>query len=180
MRDVIALDRVVDLSEADREAVRRLGLAVYPPTESASWPGRQLEWYIPEWCVRFYDDVGALASYVGISLRQALHDGQAVRVGGIGSVKTHPAARRRGLAGRAVNRALEFLRGQPRVGFALLVCGPHLIQYYGRLGWQEFDGRLLVEQRGATVEFTFNRVMTCEIQAPAPRAGTIDLLGPPW
>jgi hypothetical protein len=38
----------------------------------------------------------------------------------------------------------------------------------------------MVQQRGATVEFTFNRVMTCEIQAPPPRAGTIDLLGPPW
>ena len=121
-----------------------------------------------------------MAEAIGISLREARHDERPVRVGGIGSVKTHPAARRRGLAGRGVNRAIEFFRDQPGVEFAVLVCGPHLLAYYGHLGWREFGGRLTVQQRGATVEFTFNRVMTCGIQAPPPQAGTIDLLGPPW
>jgi hypothetical protein len=63
---------------------------------------------------------------------------------------------------------------------AVLVCRPHLLAYDRRLGWREFGGRLMVQQHGATVEFTFNRVMTCGIQAPAPQAGIIDLLGPPW
>jgi len=60
------------------------------------------------------------------------------------------------------------------------VCGPHLITYYRRLGWREFDGRLLVQQRGETVAFTFNRIMTHGIESEAPERGTIDLLGPPW
>jgi len=62
----------------------------------------------------------------------------------------------------------------------LLVCGAHLLDYYRALGWRDFAGRLWVRQHGATVEFTFNRVMTRGVRADAPQTGTIDLLGPPW
>jgi hypothetical protein len=173
-----ALDRVADLSEADREALRELSAAVYPPGSSTSWPGRQIEWSPAEWCVRVHDD-GKLVSYVGIVLRDAQRDGRPVRVGGIGGVKTHPSARRRGLAGLGMRRAVEFFHAE-RVDFALLVCGPHLLEYYGKLGWHEFDGRLLVRQHGATAEFTFNRVMTYGVRSAPPAGSTVDLLGPPW
>jgi hypothetical protein len=103
-----------------------------------------------------------------------------VRVGGIGGVKTHPALRRRGLAGRGVRRAVEFLFEQPDIGFALLVCEPHLIGYYSSLGWREFGGRLVVRQHGAAADFTLNRVMTHDVQSAGPLTGTIDLMGPPW
>jgi GNAT superfamily N-acetyltransferase len=176
----MTLDRIADLSDGDRGELRALSAAVYPPEESANWSGGKLEWSAAEWCVRVRDEDGALASYVGISLRDAQHDGRPVRVGGIGGVKTHPAARGRGLAARGMQRAVEFFREQPDVGFALLVCGPHLIEYYGGLGWREFGGRLLVRQYGATVEFTYNRVMTYGVRSAAPQDSTIDLLGPPW
>jgi aminoglycoside 2'-N-acetyltransferase I len=178
--EAIALGRIADLSDADREALRALSLAVYPPGESTSWPGRRLEWAPAEWCVCIRDDAGALVSYVGISLREARYDGRAVRVGGIGGVKTHPSSRRRGLAKVGIQRVIEFFREQADIGFAVLVCGVHLIAYYERLGWREFSGQLLVQQHGSTVEFTFNRIMTYGIQRAAPEAGTIDLLGPPW
>ena len=180
MAEAIALGRVADLSDANREALRALSLAVYPPGESTSWPGRQLQWAPAEWCVRVHDDAGALVSYVGIVLQQAQRDGRPVRVGGIGGVKTHPAARRRGLAKIAIERAIEFFREQGDIAFAVLVCGPHLIAYYEHLGWRQFSGRLLVQQRGETVEFTFNRVMTHPVHFAAPEAGTIDIPGPPW
>ncbi len=180
MAEGVALDRVADLSDSDREALRTLSLAVYPPREAEDWPGRRIEWAAAEWCVRVWGENGAPASYVGIVLREAQLDGRPLRVGGIGGVKTHPAARRQGLAARGIDRAVEFFRGQPDVAFAVLVCGPHLMGYYGRLGWREFDGRLLVRQHGAAAEFTFNRVMTLGVQSPAPLTGTIDLLGPPW
>jgi GNAT superfamily N-acetyltransferase len=176
----LTLDRIADLSEADVGELRALSAAVYPPDEAATWSGRRLEWSAAEWCVRVRGEDGTLASYVGISLRDAQHDGRPARVGGIGGVKTHPSARRRGLAARGMQRAVEFFHEQPGVGFAALVCGPHLVEYYGGLGWHAFGGRLLVRQHGATVEFTYNRVMTFGIGAAAPRAGTIDLLGPPW
>jgi aminoglycoside 2'-N-acetyltransferase I len=175
---LVSLDRIDHLSDADRAAVRALSLAVYPPEEAAAWPGRHLEWTPAEWCVRIWAD-GELASYIGVVLRQATHDGRPVRVGGVGGVKTHPTARRRGYAGLGIRRAIEFL-GEQGAGFALLVCEPHLIGYYARLGWQEFAGRLLVTQRGEPADFTFNRVLVQGVESAAPSAGTIDLCGPPW
>ena len=111
----------------------------------------------------------------GGSIRRASRTGRWDR-----GVKTHPSSRRRGLAKVGIQRAIEFFREQADIGFAVLVCGVHLIAYYERLGWREFSGQLLVQQHGSTVEFTFNRIMTYGIQRAAPEAGTIDLLGPPW
>ena len=179
MAEALTLDRVADLSHLDREAIRTLTTAVYPPAEWADWPGRRREWAAADWCVRIHaSDVG-LVSYVGLVFRQALHDGQPVAIGGIGGVKTHPAARGTGLAGRGIERGLAFFH-ECGVAFALLVCQPDLLAYYARLGWREFGGRLLVRQHGAVEDFTFNRVMTRPVTAPAPEAGTLDLLGPPW
>ena len=180
MGESVTLDCLADLSEADRRALRALSTAVYPPEDFKDWPGRRIEWSEAEWGVRIHGADGALVSYVGISLRDGQHDGRAVRMGGIGGVKTHPAARGRGLAARGMQRAEEFFRAQPGVEFALLVCAAPLLDYYGRLGWRPFAGRLLVRQHGAPGEFTFNRVMTRAVRSPAPETGTIDLLGPPW
>ena len=176
----VTLDRIADLSDADREESRALSHVVYPPEQVAEWPGRHVEWSDPDYCVRVRDGRGELLSYAGVHLREAEHDGRLVRVGGIGGLKTHPDARRRGLAGLAVRRAVEFFRAQPGLAFALLVCEPRLLGYYGRRGWSEFGGALLVRHYGERREFTFNRVMTHAVDSDAPTAGTIDLCGPPW
>ncbi|MBX9626531.1 MAG: GNAT family N-acetyltransferase [Gemmataceae bacterium] len=178
MAVVLTLDRVADLPDADREAVRALTAAVYPPEVLAHWHGRGVEWAAPEWGVRVRDG-DALVSYVGAYLRDAEHDGRPVLIGGVGNVKTHPAARGRGHAGRAVRRAAEFF-AERGVGFGLLVCEPHLLGYYAGLGWREFSGRLVVRQRGAAADFTLARVMTLAVGSDGPEAGTIDLCGPPW
>jgi len=177
---IVALDRTAGLSEVDRAAVRVLFQSVYPPEETADWPGLHLEWAEFEWCARVWGDDGELASYVGILVREASYDGQPVLVGGVGGVGTHPAARRRGYAEKGLQRAVDFFHENSEVGFALLVCRTNLVPYYARLGWQEFGGQLLVRQRGERVEFTFNRVMTLGIGSEAPIVGTIDLYGPPW
>jgi aminoglycoside 2'-N-acetyltransferase I len=179
METRIQLARESDLSASDREELRALSLAVYPPEEWADWPGRLLEWSDAQWCVRIWDEHRVLASYIGIVSRDAAVDDRPLRIGGVGGIKTHPAARGRGYARIGVERALKFLR-QADVEFALLVCEPHLVTYYAALGWTEFAGRLLVLQRGAVEEFTFNRVMTHDIRSAAPATGTIDLKGPPW
>jgi aminoglycoside 2'-N-acetyltransferase I len=177
---VVTLDRLADLSDADRESIRLLSLAVYPPEELTDWPGRHIEWSTPEWCVRVRGEDEALISFVGVYVLAAQCDGRPVSVGGIGNVKTHPSARRQGFAGLGIRRALESFREQPAVEFALLVCAPHLIEYYARLGWREFGGRLLVMQHWAASEFSFNRVMTQGVRSEGPAGGTIDLCGPPW
>ena len=175
----VSLTPVSSLTPGDREAVAALSRAVYPPAEWADWAGRSLEWAEAEWCVRiFADDV--LLHYTGIVLRDGVADGRPTRIGGVGGVKTHPDGRGRGYARSALEAALRFFQEQPDVAFALLVCEPHLLPYYAALGWQEFRGRVLVRQRGAVAEFTFNRVMTHSVRRPAPVEGTIDLCGPPW
>jgi hypothetical protein len=181
LRDVkVTLDRVADLSDADRERARLLSLAVYPPEQIADWPGLSVEWSTPEWCVRVRDEQDNLVSYVGVYVREAECDGRPVRVAGIGNVKTHPGARRRGLAALGIRRAIEFFREQPGIAFALLVCEERLLGFYTRLGWREFGGRLLVRQHGAACEYTLNRVMTHGVDSEGPVAGVIDLCGPPW
>jgi predicted N-acetyltransferase YhbS len=181
LRDVaVTLDRVADLSDADRERVRLLSLAVYPPEQLADWPGRSVEWSTPEWCARVRDKEGILVSYVGVYVREAEFDGRPVRVAGIGNVKTHPGARRRGLAALGIRRAIEFFHEQPGIAFALLVCEGRLLGYYARLGWREFGGQLLVRQLGAVAEYTLSRAMTHGVESEGPAAGVIDLCGPPW
>jgi GNAT superfamily N-acetyltransferase len=179
MAEILTLDRVADLSDADQAAIRALTAAVYPPAASADWPGRHLEWAAHDWCARIRDETGQLVSYVGVVVRTAVCGSRPVVVGGIGGVKTHPSARRRGLAARAIGRSVEFFH-EHGIDFGLLVCQPGLIPYYATLGWGEFRGRLLVRQHGATVAFTLNHVMTLGVNAAAPESGSIDLLGPPW
>src|SRR5262245_8027973 len=106
------VERVADLSDADRAAVRALGMAVFPPEEVADWRGGKIEWAAPEWGVRIFGEEGALVSYVGGYLRQATSNERPVRVGGIGNVKTHQAARKRGLAGTAIRRVVDFFATQ--------------------------------------------------------------------
>ncbi len=127
-----------------------------------------------------FDDAGALVSYAGVLVRDARSDGRAVRIGGIGGVRTHPEFRRRGLAALAMGRAVEFFRACGDVDFALIVCEPRLLRTYGRMGWREFTGELWTLQHGAGERFTFNRVMTHDVRGPAPVDGVIDLCGPPW
>jgi hypothetical protein len=174
------LRRVADLTENEQAAVRTLALAVYPPDVASAWPGRTIEWTPHQWCVVGWDAQGSALCYVGVVLRNACWDTRAVRVGGIGGVKTHPAFRGRGFASTAVRRAQHFFHEQGDVDFGLLVCAPNLTPFYERLGWRMFPGNLLVTQRQAAVPFTFNLAMTTPLRLQEPLSGTIDLLGPPW
>ena len=173
---------------------------MYPPEDIADWPGRHLEWAHSQWDVFVasklgrsapytggerpifvVDDDQTLVSYTGIVVREAAHNGSPVRVGGVGGVKTHPAARGRGYAAAGLRRAMDFFNEQhPSIDFALLVCDPSLLGYYSEHGWQEFTGDMLTRQSDRTEKFVFNRVMVTSVQSSAPTSGTIDLMGPPW
>ncbi len=172
--------QVADLSADEQSALRTLSLAVYPPEVATVWPGRAIEWATHQWSVIGWDAEGGALCYVGMILREARWNERAVKVGGIGGVKTHPDSRGRGLATTAIQRALDFFREQRDVDFALLVCKPSLVPFYERIGWRMFPCDLLVTQRLATVPFTFNLTMTTPLRLQESLGGKIDLLGPPW
>jgi hypothetical protein len=62
---------------------------VYPPEIMATMVWRDVTWAHADERVLVYD-AERLVSHAGLYLRQGLHDGSAVRIGGIGGVMTHP------------------------------------------------------------------------------------------
>lgn len=164
---------------SDTKALAALTTAVYPPEQSADWPGKVIQWSNPQWDVEVLDRKGTLISYTALVIREARHEDRPVLIAGIGGVKTHPAARGLGHATVGIGAALDFA-AERDADFALLVCEPSLVPYYERLGWALFHGTMLTVQNGAKTPFEFNLVMVTSLGSAAPEDGTIDLEGPPW
>ena len=164
----------------DRAALEALSRAVYPPEVIATSPGRDVTWSPPQYSIFVHDDAGHLVSHVGVLTREVTLDGTVVRIGGIGGVATHPDYRGRGFAAAGMQRALDFFTEDPGIAFALLGCQPDVAPYYARLGWQPFEGVVMVEQPNSRIQFTINMSMVLPIHAEVPKNGEIDLGGPPW
>jgi GNAT superfamily N-acetyltransferase len=176
----IDLKPVVTLGDDERAALKALTAAVYPPEVMAVSPGRHLQWAPPEYSVLVFTSTGELVSHAGIVVRTGTLDGAAVKIGGVGSVKTHPRAQGRGYASAGLRRAATALHDDHRVAFSVLVCQEHLLPFYHRLGWLLFSGRLMVEQPTGPTVFTINRPMVLAGLSAAPQDGIIDLKGRPW
>jgi aminoglycoside 2'-N-acetyltransferase I len=174
------LKPVIELSKAERDALKALTAAVYPPEVVATSPGCSLQWAPSTWSVLVWTEEGQLIAHVGIVTREGTLDDVPVKIGGVGGVKTHPQAQGRGYATAALRRAAASLNAEHHVAFSLLVCQEHLLPFYGRLGWLPFPGRLVVEQPGGPMVFATNRSMVLPGLHPAPQKGVIDLQGLPW
>ena len=174
------LKPATELSKAERDALKALTAAVYPPEALATRPGRSFQWAPAQWSVLVWTAEDGLVAHAGIVTRAGTLDGVPVKIGGIGGVKTHPQAQGRGYASAALRRAATALLDDHHVAFSLLVCQAHLLPFYGRLGWLPFPGRLVVEQPGGPTVFTINHPMVLPGLHPAPREGVIDLRGLPW
>jgi GNAT superfamily N-acetyltransferase len=173
----ITLHAVDELTAPQKSARQHLSHSVYPPNQP--WAGSAIEWASGQWCAVCWNNDQQALSSAGAVIRQALLNDAAVTIGGIGGVMTHPDARGQGLAASAIECLIDFFKDH-KVDFALLVCEPHLIPFYQRLGWQPFAGDLFVTQNKTRCRFTFNLSMVLPVSLPAPTEGTIDLLGPPW
>ena len=169
-----------ELTSEERATFVALCAEAYSPAESAAWPGRALEWALPDSRILVWTETGELACHAGLLIREAQWNGQALRIGGIGGVVTHPRLRKLGFASEAMRHAVAYFAAQPNIACALLACEPRLFPFYAALGWEEFCGRTLVRQRGETVEFTFNKIMTHPLALPRLTDGQLDLMGPPW
>ena len=176
----VSLTRLADLTVYDHAEVQALREAVYSPAAFETWPGRHVEWSSPEWCVRVRDESNALVSFIGVYRRAALCDGYQVLIGGIGNVKTHPAAPAAASPGWASTaRWSSSAKSRPWIS-PYSSANRRSLTTIRMLGWRLFAGRLLVTQHGSPAEFTLNRVMTRSIRTNSPSSGTIDLAGPPW
>jgi GNAT superfamily N-acetyltransferase len=176
----IDLKPVATLDDDERAALTALTAAVYPPEVVAVSAGRHFQWAPPDYSVLVSTPEGELVSHVGIVVRAGSLDGAPVKIGGVGSVKTHPRVRGRGYASAGLRRAATALNDDHQVAFSLLVCQEHLLPFYHRFGWLTFSGLLVVEQPMGRTVFTINRPMVLSGLRPAPQNGVIDLNGPPW
>jgi aminoglycoside 2'-N-acetyltransferase I len=176
----IEITCVAALTRSERNELRALTKAVYPPEPAVAASDPPVTWAPTTWSVRVRDDDGRLVSHVGMLTREVAVDDVPTIIGGIGGVKTHPEARGRGYAAAAMRAATAFCTDERGVAFMLLVCLPPTVPYYERLGWQRYRGTLLIAQPGGTIPFTRNLPMVLPARDAAPRDGTINLCGYPW
>lgn len=176
----VELVEATKMSDAEAGALRALTAAVYPPKPRAdAGPARQ-EWAPPQWSIMIRDLDQQLVAHVGVLTRLGLCDDEAILIGGIGGVKTHPSQRRKGYAGAGLRRAIEFLQEEAAVDISLLFCGPRLRGYYQRFGFGAFAGETLARRDGATVLFPRDEIMVMPVVKPMPPCAVLDLCGLPW
>lgn len=166
-------------SDAQDKALDRLWEAVYPPEVVADLPGRFYSWAAPQWSILVWDQ-DDLVSRAGVTVREISSQGTTKRVGGIGGVMTHPARQGQGWASLAMHEAARRFDTDLNVAYALLFCRPHLVEFYKRLAWKPFQGKVYVDQPAGKIEFTVNGAMVLDVKERAPLDGEIDLNGLPW
>jgi aminoglycoside 2'-N-acetyltransferase I len=165
--------------DASWPAVKPLFDAVWPRDAVEKLPWGHIKWANADLRVLIEDASGGIACHAGIYFRTITWNDRKVNIAGIGGVATRPDCRRLGYASVALNAAIQTLRDQEAVRFALLFCEPHNVAFYEKRGWHPFTGEIYAEQPGGKVRF--------EAMAPfifdfvrAPRQGVIDLCGLPW
>jgi aminoglycoside 2'-N-acetyltransferase I len=122
---------------------------------------------------------GGLACHVGITFRTIDWNGHDIHVGGIGGVMTREDCRRRGYASIALDAAIQTMRANDAVRFALLFCEPHNVAFYRARDWHAFEGEVYCEQPDGRIRFEAMAPFVFDIRR-APRQGVIDLKGLPW
>src|SRR5688500_12581737 len=93
----VALRSRSEMTPAELEELYALDDAVYPHGGLGGPPGMErVVWADPEWDVVVRDPSGLVVSHAGILERDALLDGEPLRIAGIAEVLTHPDHQRRG------------------------------------------------------------------------------------
>jgi len=120
-------------------------------------------------------------SYLGIFERTGTVGGKPVRLGGIGGVMTPPEHRGMGYSSTALEAAAAFMRDRLGSTFGLLVTGPKLIGFYGRLGWRRVPGPIRFWQPdGVDRSDRIDVIMILPLAGEPWPDGPIDLCGLPW
>jgi GNAT superfamily N-acetyltransferase len=183
----VALRATGELSEADHQERQQLSMRVNGPPEarSGSTAGR-LTWagIDDTLCAVTVRHEGRLVSSLFVNARTILVNERAVYAGGIRAVMTDPAYRRRGFARAALERAHQYMWQDLQVQLGLLLSSAMAVPLYASLGWQIFDGTVLCQQPGGTLNYTecnpgHPPMLLLPGHAP-PFSGVIDMCGLPW
>ena len=170
---------IVNGDEGWRLASRLLE-AVWPPEVVATLPWKDVVWARADRRVLNIDGHNDVIGHGGIYLRNATFDARPVKIGGVGGVATRLDCRGRGIASEVMREAVREMRDKYGVDFGLLFCEPRHAPLYKRLGWRFFEGEVSVEQpRQRRVRFSVTDAFVFDLKI-APRAGILDLCGPPW
>ena len=97
------------------------------------------------------------------------------------SVDDTPAGGGPGMVLRAdvLAAAIDTMRANEAVRFALLFCEQHNFAFYRARGWEPFEGEIWCEQPDGRIRFDLMAPFVFDIKR-APRQGRIDLCGLPW
>jgi len=154
--------------------------AVWPThvVEKLSW--RHVKWAHADLRVLIEAPSGGLVCHVGILFRTVNWNGRKFDAGGIGGVATRADRRGRGYASVALDAAIQTLKDEGSIDFAMLFCEPQLAPFYDARGWRPFEGDIYAEQpEKGRMPFTAIAPHVYKIRQ-APLKGTIDLCGLPW
>jgi aminoglycoside 2'-N-acetyltransferase I len=152
---------------------------VWPPHVLKALPWGDVVFAHADLRVLVRAETGEVACHVGIFRRAVIWNGRQMRAGGIGGVATREACRRRGYASIALDAAVQTLKDEGSIDFALLFCEPHNAPFYERRGWKPFEGEIYAEQPEGRIRFEAIAPYVHDLKR-APRRGTIDLCGLPW
>ena len=155
--------------------------AIWPPEVVAGLPWAGITFAHADLRVLVQDETGEILCHVGIYRRVITWNGQKINVGGIGGVLTRADSRNRGLATLGLNAAIQTLRHEDSINFAILFCASDRIPFYMARGFMPFDGIVQAEQpQQGSVRFDALTALVHDVKRTAPTLGTIDLCGLPW
>jgi predicted acetyltransferase len=155
--------------------------AIWPPEVVAGLPWAGITFAHADLRVLVQDETGEILCHVGIYRRVITWNGQKINVGGIGGVLTRADSRNRGLATLGLNAAIQTLRHEDSINFAILFCASDRIPFYMARGFMPFDGIVHAEQpQQGSVRFDALTALVHNVKRTAPTLGTIDLCGLPW
>jgi aminoglycoside 2'-N-acetyltransferase I len=153
--------------------------AIWPPHVVEKLPWGRFTTAYPEWRVLLQAEPEGVVCHVGVQRREVKWNGRKMRAGGIGGVLTHEGFRRRGYASLALNAAIQILKDEGSIDFALLFCEPHNVAFYVGRGWKPFEGEIFCDQPEGRIRYDATAPYVFDIRR-APQRGTIDLCGLPW
>jgi aminoglycoside 2'-N-acetyltransferase I len=166
--------------DASWALVEPLYEAVWPPHVLKTLPWADVVFAHADLRVLVRGAADDIVYHVGIYRRVVIWNGRKLHAGGIGGVLTREDARQRGHASIALDAAIQILKDERSIDFALLFCEPYRAPFYIARGWKPFEGEIYAEQPDkGRIRFDILVPLVFDVRR-ALRQGVLDLCGLPW